>query len=244
MKRNRTDAALVVLAGLVTGGGIAAWPALVAPPVAAAAEMALCVVCQAKEGEASPEEVVAWRTFEGKRYGFCSEGCAKEFDADPASFLPPVLPRPAPELGLVDLSGAPLTLAALAGRFVLVDFWATWCKPCAKTMPGLQSLHDKYGARGFTVVGVSIDEGDARGKVTKFLAKKKLTYPNGLDGGKAGATAWERWNVKAVPAAFLLDREGRIVAQWTGAADAAAIEKELAARLDDKPSAASPRVPD
>ena len=204
--------------------------ACLAPLAAQAGEKALCLVCSVKSGEGEPEEVAAWRTHEGTRYGFCAEDCAKEFDADPAAYLPPSFPRPAPEIGLTDLAGRPMTLEALRGKVVLLDFWATWCAPCRKSMPELQRLHERHAARGFTVAGIAIDEGKARRKVEKFLAGKKIGYPNALDAAKPAT--WERYRVKAVPAAFLIDQEGRIVAQWTGAAaNVAEIEAKLASLL-------------
>ena len=110
---------------------------------------------------------------------------------------------------------------------MLLDFWATWCAPCVKSMPELQSVHAKYAARGFAVVGVSIDEGaPAAAKVKKFITARRVTYPIAIDSAKS--PAWEAFAVKAVPAAYLLDREGRIVAQWTGApADMAQLEAKL-----------------
>ena len=190
-------------------------------------KQAICTVCTVKEGSTHAEDVVAWREYENVRYGLCSEACAKEFDADPAAYVPPTFPRPAPEIGLTDLAGKPVTLESLTGSVVLVDFWATWCAPCRKSMPELEGLQSRHGGRGFTVIGVSIDEGkDARKKVTKFLADRKITYRNVLD-ATSGA-AWERYRVKTVPAAFLLDTEGRIVAQWTGKApDVADVERHL-----------------
>lgn len=190
-----------------------------------AAEKAICVVCAVKEGEAEPETVQAVRAYEGREYGFCSAGCAKAFDADPAAYVPPEFPRPAPVFALTDLAGRPISPTALQGKVVLLDFWATWCPPCRKSMPELQALHAKYAKQGFTVVGISIDEGGA-GKVKKFVAAKKITYPIAIDAGKN--PAWDAFRVKAVPAAYLLDREGRIVAQWTGIpADAKALEAKL-----------------
>ncbi|HKQ56928.1 MAG TPA: redoxin domain-containing protein [Candidatus Eisenbacteria bacterium] len=196
----------------------------------AAAEKALCLVCSVKEGASHEEEVKAWRTYEGTRYGFCSEKCASEFDADAAAYVPPVLPRPAPELSVADLAGKPVTWKSLEGRVVLVDFWATWCGPCRKSMPELQALHEKYSARGFTVLGVSIDEGNAAAKVKKFVAARKIRYPIAVDSEKT--PTWERYRVKAVPAAFLVDQKGQVVAQWTGTSvDAADLEARLGALL-------------
>ena len=206
-----------ILAGALLVVALAFFVAVSVADPAAAAEQSVCAVCAIKEGSSHAEDVVSWQTYEGVRYGLCSEGCAKEFTADPASWVPPKFPRAAPEIGLTDLAGKAVTLESLAGSVVLLDFWATWCAPCKKSMPELERLEASHGARGFAVIGVSIDEGkDARAKVTKYLASKKITYRNALDASTDAA--WERYRVKTVPAAYLLDREGKIVAQWTGKA--------------------------
>jgi thiol-disulfide isomerase/thioredoxin len=192
-----------------------------------AAERAPCVVCVTLEGTKEPEEVHAWRTVDGVRYAVCSEECAKKFDAEPAAWLPPEFPRPAPALDAVDFAGKPLGLDAFKGKVVLLDFWATWCAPCRKSMPDLQALHAKFGSRGLVVLGVSIDEGKAKQKARDLVAKKKYGYRFAFDDA-----AWQRYGVKAIPAAFLLDRQGQIVAQWTGLpADPAELEEKIAALL-------------
>jgi len=213
--------------------GLAAALTLIGPAsvalAAAGPAKAICLVCKVKHGEAEEEAVVAVRAWQGREYGFCSEKCAQEFEADPAAYVPSEFPRPAPAFDLKSLAGAPLSNASLKGKVALLDFWATWCAPCRKSMPELQALHDKYAAKGFTVVGVSIDEGGPS-KVKKFVSSKKIDYPIALDSEQA--PAWEAFRVKAVPAAFLLDREGRIVAQWTGAsAPMAELEEKLAELL-------------
>ena len=191
----------------------------------ASAAKASCLVCKVTKGEADEEPVKAARTYEGKQYGFCSEKCAQAFAADPIAYLPPTFPREAPLFDLKDLAGKPLSSESLRGQVVLLDFWATWCVPWRKSMPELQALHQKYAERGFSVVGVSIDEGDPA-KVKKFVGSKKLSYPIAMD--SAQNPAWEAFRVKAVPAAYLIDREGRIVAQWTGApADVKQVEGKL-----------------
>jgi peroxiredoxin/YHS domain-containing protein len=186
---------------------------------------AMCLVCKVTNGEAEEEAVKAVRMHEGKEYGFCSEKCARAFAADPAAYVPPSLPRPAPVFALKDLAGNPLSNESLKGKVVVLDFWATWCAPCRKSMPELQALHRKYADRGFAVVGISIDEGGPA-KVRKFVASKKFTYPIALDSEQS--PAWASYRVKAVPAAFLIDRGGRIVAQWTGSP---ASVQELETRL-------------
>ena len=194
-------------------------------PAIAAAKTAVCVVCRVTKGETEEEEVKALRMHEAQEYGFCSEKCAKAFDADPAAYIPPAFPRPAPKFELRDLTGEPVSNERLEGKVVLLDFWATWCAPCRKSMPDLQRLHRKYVDRGFAVVGVSIDEGGTA-KVKKYVASKKITYPIAVD--SSDHPAWEAFRVKAVPAAYLLDRQGRIVAQWTGTvASVADLETKL-----------------
>ncbi len=198
-------------------------------PAFAAAEKktAVCLVCHVRSGETHEEEVAAVVVHEGKEYGFCNEGCAKEFKSDPLAYLPPVFPRPVPaaDMKLQDLAGAPVTWERFKDQVVLVDFWATWCVPCRKSMPELSALHAKWAGRGFSVLGIAIDE-DGPKKVKKFVADRKIAYPVAIDDAKA--PVWEKYRVKAVPAAFLVDRGGNGVAQWSGAAPtAAAVEAKV-----------------
>ena len=196
-----------------------------------AKKVAVCPVCHVREGSTHEEEVASFVVHEGKEYGFCNDGCAKEFKSDPIGYLPPVFPRPVPaaDMKLTDLAGAPVTWERFKGQVVLVDFWATWCVPCRKSIPEMSALHEKWSGRGFSVLGISIDEDGAK-KVKKFAAEKKIAYPVAIDAAKS--PVWERFHVKAVPAAFLVDGGGRIVAQWTGVPPtAAAVEAKLAELL-------------
>lgn len=200
---------------------------LVCAPALRAAEKAICPVCSLTQGETHPEPVKAVRVHDGKEHGFCSEKCAVEFDKDPGAYRAPSFPRPAPDFAVADLGGKRLSKEALEGKVILVDFWATWCAPCVKAMPKLQALHQKYSGRGFTVLGISIDE-DGPAAVEKLIAQKKVTYPIAMD--SKDSPAWDAFRVKVVPSAYLLDRQGRIVAQWTGAA---ADPKEIETKLTD-----------
>jgi len=210
--------------------GIASLPS----NAAAAKDEALCAVCVTLEGKKEPEEVYAWRTHEGVRYALCSAECVKKFEASPASFVAPLFPRPAPVLDAIDFAGKPLSLESLEGKVVLLDFWATWCAPCRKSMPDLQALHAKFGPRGLVVLGVSIDEGNAQKKAKDLVAKKKFGYRFAFD--RVDDPAWMRFGVQAIPAAFLLDAKGRIVAQWTGIpADVTEMEEKISALLPARP---------
>lgn len=219
-------AAILLAAAILAAAGRAGAQAP-APP-----ETAVCGVCRVHSGETAPEPVAASSEYEGVTYYFCAEECKRRFDADPASYVPPLLPRPAPEFALHALDGSEISLAGLRGRTVLLDFWATWCKPCVETMPALQRLHDEYAARGLTVVGVSIDEGKpgkTLDKVRRFAEKRRVSYPIALD--RSEGAAWEAYAVRVVPAAFLIDPEGRIVAQWSGKTAEGVIEEEVRRRL-------------
>ena len=183
---------------------------------------AVCVVCEANGGGHGEEKPAAGVRYKGKSYFFCSAKEVAEFKREPEAYMPPVLPRPAPALDVRKLDGKPAGLADYKGKVAVVDFWATWCKPCVKSMPEMMKLHEKYGAKGFTVIGVSIDEDGAK-SVRPFLEKRKITYPIVLDGSKA----WKAWGVRAIPAVFLVDKEGNIVRQWTGNADKKELERAI-----------------
>lgn len=193
-------------------------------------DKALCLVCALK-GETELEKVRAHSTHEGKAYYFCSKGCKKEFDADPVGYMPPVLPRPAPDFVVETLEGKDVSLKDFEKKLVILDFWASWCTPCLEIMPELQKLYEQYGDKGLAVMGVSIDEGkDSMKKINKFLKKVDISYPVFWDA--KNSPAWYQFNVKAIPALFLIDENGQIVAQWTGIIDHAALDAEVASRMN------------
>jgi peroxiredoxin len=189
--------------------------------VLAAPKKAPCAVCVVKEG-AGPEPVKATATYKGKEYTFCREECKKEFLQNPEAFLKPAAPRPAPGFTLQDLNGKTISLSDYKGKVVLLDFWATFCGPCLKAMPRLQKLHDEHAAQGFSVIGIATDEGGAK-VVAPVVAKKKVTYPILI----SNEAAWKDYGVTALPAVFLIDRQGQIVKQFGGGTDHKTIEREV-----------------
>ena len=196
-------------------------------------DKALCSVCALKGGETELEKVRAHSEYDGKAYYFCSEDCKIEFDTDPLAYLPPIFPRPAPAFVVETLEGKDRALEDLQVKVVLVDFWATWCKPCLETMPRLQKLYGAYAAKGFEVLGMSIDEDKNRvKKIKKMVDKLDISYPIFLDAKQT--PAWYQFKVKAIPAMYLLDRESQIVAQWAGKIDYEEVEQEVLRRLDKR----------
>jgi peroxiredoxin/YHS domain-containing protein len=193
-------------------------------PKAELPKAALCVVCTANGGEEGEEKAAAGVRYLGKSYFFCNTKEVAEFKKDPEAFIPPVLPRPAPKLTASKLEGGAVSLEDYEGKVVLLDFWATWCAPCVKSMPAIEKLYASRKDKGFVAVGVSIDEDQK--KVAPFLKKHAFTYPIVLDDAKS--PTWAAYKVKAIPAIYLIDREGQIVAQWKGEPKM----KELEAAVD------------
>lgn len=116
----------------------------------------------------------------------------------------------APPVSLPDTKGDTVSLASLKGKVVLIDFWASWCRPCRASNPNVVRLYNKYKAKGFEVYGVSIDS--KRSAWIKAIAQDKITYTqvNDKDGWNAASAA--RYGVEGIPATFLLNKEGKIVA--------------------------------
>ena len=108
---------------------------------------------------------------------------------------------------LADLSGAKWTLRSLAGKVVLVNFWATWCPPCRKELPDLQALAERFGSRGLVVLAISDEEAE---KVKPFVAEHKLSYPVLLDPGRK---VNDLFRVEGIPKTFVYDRGGKLAAE-------------------------------
>lgn len=113
----------------------------------------------------------------------------------------------APEIKLPDSKGDTLKLSSLKGKVVMVDFWASWCGPCRRAVPGLRSIYQKYKSKGFEIYGISLDtDKDDWGVAVK---QDKVTWPQVID--VTGKTAGD-WNVNYIPNVFLLNKEGKIIA--------------------------------
>jgi peroxiredoxin len=108
---------------------------------------------------------------------------------------------------LTDLNGKPWTLKDLAGKVVMLNFWATWCPPCRKEMPDLENLYKQFEPQGLVILGISDDDPE---KVHEFVQKQGTTYPVLLD---AGSKVNELLHIQGIPKTFVYDREGKIVAQ-------------------------------
>lgn len=108
---------------------------------------------------------------------------------------------------LTDLNGNSWTLSKLRGKVVLVNFWATWCPPCRKEMPDLNTLAHRFEKQGLVVLSLSDED---RPKVADYVSSHNLTYPILLDPG--GETA-KSFHVEGIPKSFIFDRNGKLAAQ-------------------------------
>jgi len=108
---------------------------------------------------------------------------------------------------LTDLQGKAWHFQDLRGKVVLVNFWATWCPPCRKEMPDLDTLFNKFKDQGFVVLAISDEEA---AKVNPFIAERKISYPVLLDPGRA---VNELFQVEGIPKSFVYDRTGKLVAE-------------------------------
>jgi peroxiredoxin len=122
---------------------------------------------------------------------------------------------PAPNFTLPDLDGKMVSLADYKGQVVLLNIWATWCRPCVEEMPSMEKLYQELKDEEFEILAVSIDESGAQ-VVLPFMKKHKLSFPALTD--TAGAIK-NLYQTTGVPESFIIDKDGRIVEEVTGPRD-------------------------
>jgi peroxiredoxin len=141
----------------------------------------------------------------------------------------------APAVSLPDTGGANVSLAALRGTVVFLNFWATWCAPCREEAPSLERLYGALRDEGFHVLAVSVDAPGLRPEVESFQRELGLSFPILFDPEKR---AYQAFGVSGIPETFLIAPDGRVVEHYVGPRDwdapryARAIRRLLAARAE------------
>ena len=135
-----------------------------------------------------------------------------------------------PRFALSTLDGRRAALDDYANALVILNFWATWCRPCTDEMPTLEALWRQYRGRGLMVLGVSVDRGAPRALIDPYVENLALTFPILLDPDMATATAW---GVSGIPATFVVGPGGEVAGvavgprEWNGDAMRALVERLL-----------------
>jgi thiol-disulfide isomerase/thioredoxin len=147
---------------------------------------------------------------------FCSIAC----------FAQPAIGTLAPDVNLKDVNGQSISLQSLKGKVVLLDFWASWCGPCRRANKQLVRLYAKWKAKGFEIYSVSLDEEPVDWK--KAIAADKIKWLQVNEGGGWNASVANQWKIEQIPTAYLIDKQGNIVARDL---EGSQLEKELSILL-------------
>jgi thiol-disulfide isomerase/thioredoxin len=121
----------------------------------------------------------------------------------------PNITDPRLDFTMLSLSGDSIRLSQMKGKVMLLDFWASWCGPCRVSNKQLVKLYSKYKDKGFEILGVSLDDKVSDWK--KAVAKDKITWKQGIDAGGWDAMGAAKWQVDAIPASFLINKNGEVV---------------------------------
>jgi thiol-disulfide isomerase/thioredoxin len=134
-----------------------------------------------------------------------------------------------PDFQEKDLEGKPLSVSRFKGKVLLVDFWATWCGPCRVELPNVIATYEKHHKNGFEILGISLDNDEQAMK--QFLASNKMTWPQYFDGLGWQTKLAGQYGVNSIPATYLLDAQGKIIARDLRGDD---LEEAVAAALKKK----------
>jgi thiol-disulfide isomerase/thioredoxin len=136
-----------------------------------------------------------------------------------------------PAFSIKDLHGRRISSVDLVGKVVLIDFWATWCQPCKKEMPGYQKLADTYGPRGFVVIGLKFDTMKDKENPLLFAKEAGVRYPLAV----ASEDLKQKFGgIEGLPTTMLYDRQGILRNKVIGFEYMSVIESDLKPFLEMK----------
>lgn len=141
-------------------------------------------------------------------------GCADPVDDTPIGSITPVgveVGKTAPNFYLPDPSGKTIQLADYKGKYVYLDFWASWCAPCVALLPDLKEVWTEYQNKDFVVVGISFDSNQQTWK--NYIASEQLNWVHTIDDGRSVRGAAQLYQVTAIPQSYLIDTNGIVIAR-------------------------------
>ena len=147
--------------------------------------------------------------------------------------------RMAPPFSITTIDGQHISLDSLAGKVVLIDFWATWCGPCRAALPHIREIAHRFQEQPFVVISISLDKDENKWK--DFVAKNQMTWLQYRDGSFDGQIA-KIFGVNAIPATFTIDADGVLEDQHVGDASIEGKLKKLIANAND-PARRKPAAP-
>jgi peroxiredoxin/outer membrane lipoprotein-sorting protein len=159
-------------------------------------------------------------------FAFVPPAGAKKVDAfgspESVALAEEYVGKPAPPFTLTGVKGSTVSLASYKGKVVLLDFWATWCRPCRIEMPRVQKLYDELKAKGLTVFGVNVMEEPAQ--VKRFLTDNGIGFPILLD--RDGKVARD-YKAEGIPTLVIIGRDGNVSSYFTGLRDEETLREAL-----------------
>lgn len=168
--------------------------------------------------------------------GNAAAGASAANESPAAQGLPDLRGKAAPAFALKTVDGKTVSLADYKGKAVLINFWATWCGPCKVEMPWLIDLQKKYAGQGFTVLGISEDDGSPK-SVSDFASKIGVNYPVLM---ATDAVSHAYGGVDYLPTSYYIGRDGKVVTEIGGLISKQEIETNIQKIL--APPASSPAV--
>lgn len=134
-----------------------------------------------------------------------------------------------PDIQLPDTNDSIRTLSSLKGKVILIDFWASWCRPCRASNPAIVRLYKKYAAKGFEVFAVSIDS--KKESWLKAIKADRLPYLQVNDNAGWSSKTAEAYSVDQIPSNFLLNKQGKLIGIDL---EGAGLERAIKALLESK----------
>lgn len=146
-----------------------------------------------------------------------------------AGLKPAANRKPAPDFTVTGLNGTPWRLADHRGDVVLLNFWATWCPPCREETPGLVHLANSFTSGGFSVVGISMDDG-APQAVREFASQYRIPYTIAMPPDNFVLSS----AVQALPTTLLIDKQGRVAKTYVGGASESVFRADVESLLREQ----------